>query len=452
MKTSRHDLLVLSLTLILVLSGAPVAAQSARQATNGEDIFAGMVGDYLAAPLEEAASLVVSPQPEYADGLWHVTGPDYDQSGVGYYALDWAPAGDYTIVWAPGEYWTPTGPLTETLTLTEFTQTPSDSNITFFAGFELVSSLLTSVTDVPNDQGRQVRLIWDRIYYDGPGSLLPIIEYGVYRRHDTKAISSIAKLAGWDFLGTVPARGDAVYQFVAPTLCDSTIVDGLCTSTFMISAMTDSPLVYFDSVAMTGYSVDNLNPVPATGFMVAFAHDNNVLTWGSPADPDVDHFLIYRETSPSGPGAVPLAQVTSTNWTDGLDGGSAWDYYYWLVAVDHAGNRSEPTEWKETLVSGVGTETLPARFSLAAAYPNPFNPQTTLAFYLPKECRATMKVFDTAGRLVRTLADDKYLAAGHHSLIWSGRDNNGRLSTSGVYFYRLEAGEFVATQQMTLLK
>lgn len=449
MKTSRHGLLVLSLTLILVLSGAPVAAQSARQATNGEDIFAGMVGDYLAAPLGEAASLVVSPQPEYADGLWHVTGPDLDQSGIGYYALAWALPGDYTIVWAPGQYWTPTGPLTETLTLTQFTHTPSDSNITFFGGYELVSSLLTSVTDVPNDQGRQVRLIWDRIYLDGPGSLFPIIEYGVYRRQDTKTISSIARLDGWDFISTVPARGDAVYQFVAPTLCDSTIVDGLCTSTFMISAMTDSPLVYFDSVAMTGYSVDNLVPGVPEGILAYYEEDGVSLEWIDAPEADFQHFCIYRGSDPEFvPSAANLVYQTATSaWTDPSI--NPWDYYYKITSVDHSGNESEAGAPGN--VSGVQNYGVPERTALLGAVPNPFNPSTKLSFEMATAGHARLKVYDPAGRLVATLVDE-LRDVGKHEVIWSGRDNSDRMSAAGVYLYRLEVGSFSQTKRIVLVK
>jgi hypothetical protein len=67
-------------------------------------------------------------------------------------------------------------------------------------------------------------------------------------------------LDGWDYIATVPARGDAIYQYVAPTLCDSSISGGMCWSAFFVSAMTPDPLTYFDSPVDSGYSLDNLAP------------------------------------------------------------------------------------------------------------------------------------------------------------------------------------------------
>ncbi len=79
-------------------------------------------------------------------------------------------------------------------------------------------------------------------------------------------------------------------------------------------------------------------------------------------------------------------------------------------------------------------------------YPNPFNPRTTIAFALAEEADVTLEVFDAAGRLVATLVDESK-GAGRHTI---GFDAS-RLS-SGVYFYRLRAGEFVQQKKMVLLK
>ncbi len=92
------------------------------------------------------------------------------------------------------------------------------------------------------------------------------------------------------------------------------------------------------------------------------------------------------------------------------------------------------------------------QFHLAAAYPNPFNPATTISFDLPQEAAVDLHVFDVAGRLVRVLAQGKHWTAGRVEMKWDGRDDLGGLAPAGVYFYRLKAGEFVATRRMTLVK
>ncbi|MCI0452265.1 MAG: T9SS type A sorting domain-containing protein [Candidatus Latescibacteria bacterium] len=88
---------------------------------------------------------------------------------------------------------------------------------------------------------------------------------------------------------------------------------------------------------------------------------------------------------------------------------------------------------------------------LAQNVPNPFNPTTTIPFSLAARGPATVSVFDTSGRLVRTLVDETR-AAGDHVVRWDGRDARGRSVASGVYFYRLVAGSVTESKKMVLLK
>lgn len=85
-------------------------------------------------------------------------------------------------------------------------------------------------------------------------------------------------------------------------------------------------------------------------------------------------------------------------------------------------------------------------------YPNPFNPQTTIAFALAEQTAVSLRVFDMSGRLVRILVDGEMIEPGPHESIWNGRDDSGRRVASGAYLYRLEAGEFSATKRMVILK
>jgi flagellar hook assembly protein FlgD len=63
----------------------------------------------------------------------------------------------------------------------------------------------------------------------------------------------------------------------------------------------------------------------------------------------------------------------------------------------------------------------------------------------------TLRIYDTAGRLIRTLIDGP-LPAKHHSLVWNGTDGRGNAVASGVYFYRMETSTFTATRKMVVLK
>ncbi len=84
-------------------------------------------------------------------------------------------------------------------------------------------------------------------------------------------------------------------------------------------------------------------------------------------------------------------------------------------------------------------------------YPNPFNPETTIAYSVPKAGPASLKIYNTKGQLVRTLVDD-VREAGKHSVVWNGKDNRGNSVASGLYFYRLSSDGNTVTRKMLLAK
>ncbi|MBU2501965.1 T9SS type A sorting domain-containing protein [bacterium] len=94
----------------------------------------------------------------------------------------------------------------------------------------------------------------------------------------------------------------------------------------------------------------------------------------------------------------------------------------------------------------------PAAAKEPNVHPNPFNPRTTISFTLERSGPATVRVFDAAGRLVRTLAAGSTLNEGAHALEWDGRDDAGRPVPSGTYLARLETADFAAVRKMALLK
>ena len=95
--------------------------------------------------------------------------------------------------------------------------------------------------------------------------------------------------------------------------------------------------------------------------------------------------------------------------------------------------------------------TVPTKFALHPAYPNPFNPSTTISFDLPKREAVKLTVFDITGRVVRTLLD-KQLAAGTHHVTWDGKNEAGHPVASGVYLFRLSTPDYRQTVKGTLLK
>ena len=100
----------------------------------------------------------------------------------------------------------------------------------------------------------------------------------------------------------------------------------------------------------------------------------------------------------------------------------------------------------------VGDEDLPSAFALQKNAPNPFNPMTVIKYQLPVAGNLVLlEVFDISGQRIRTLVNETQ-PAGYHEVVWDGRGDSGQQMSSGMYFYRLKAGEFHRTEKMTLIK
>jgi predicted outer membrane repeat protein len=95
---------------------------------------------------------------------------------------------------------------------------------------------------------------------------------------------------------------------------------------------------------------------------------------------------------------------------------------------------------------------VPMASFLEQNYPNPFNPITRIRLGLAGPERVSLKIYDVAGRLVRTLLGGQELEAGVHAYEWDGKSDEGRPVASGIYFYRIEAGGFTASRKMILLR
>ena len=94
---------------------------------------------------------------------------------------------------------------------------------------------------------------------------------------------------------------------------------------------------------------------------------------------------------------------------------------------------------------------LPVTFALQQNYPNPFNPSTQIDYSLPQRAHVTLAIYNILGRKVVTLVDSDR-PAGSHTVIWDGTDLSGGSVATGVYFYRIDAGEYTATRKMILIK
>jgi len=135
-------------------------------------------------------------------------------------------------------------------------------------------------------------------------------------------------------------------------------------------------------------------------------------------------------------GALLISDMRNT--TELVVTGTEQVYYYTIIANS-----------VNALVEDVPN--LPLMFRLYQSYPNPFNPNTTIEYDLPKRAFVNLTIYNLLGQRVRTLVDlDK--SAGRHTINWDGKDDRGQEVASGVYFYRIKAGEFTSTKKLLLLR
>ena len=194
--------------------------------------------------------------------------------------------------------------------------------------------------------------------------------------------------------------------------------------------------------------VSNLNAT-SSGLDVTLTWSVPTLSNGVPTPADT--WEVYRSYTPFGDVslATTIGQTEDLSFTvTGLAPGITT--YYRIVGKGPGGMPSPMSNQVAiTIASGVDTESfeLPESFVLKAAYPNPFNPTTAVTYGLPAAAEVRITATDLLGRQVATLVAGEMKAAGYHMLQF-----NADGLASGTYLIRMEAGDFVDTQQVVLLK
>ncbi len=109
------------------------------------------------------------------------------------------------------------------------------------------------------------------------------------------------------------------------------------------------------------------------------------------------------------------------------------------------------TPVKGNAVETSPTEALREVVTLEQNEPNPFNPSTTITYALPQAAEVELTIFDVMGRRVRTLVQ-QHQQAGRYVVTWDGRNEQGQILSSGMFFYQLRAGSFMQTRKMALVR
>jgi len=213
-----------------------------------------------------------------------------------------------------------------------------------------------------------------------------------------------------------------------------------------------------DSVVQADISFRNASVVVDMSRVDLYNHEAGATGWW-------DEILIS-------PGPI-RSWLTVSPWTGVVSAGQSSDFDVLIDATDLVHGTYQATIYSRIDVSGqrpiIGTipvtltvdstiaigidesESPLKAFALEQNYPNPFNPTTTIVYELPLQSNVTLTVYDVTGRRVRELLSG-IRPAGRHAAVWNGTDDADRPVATGVYFYRLVAGDFDRTRKMVLLK
>ena len=155
---------------------------------------------------------------------------------------------------------------------------------------------------------------------------------------------------------------------------------------------------------------------------------------------------------PIAPGtSIEIAEVTgSYSWHDN---NSVVQVIYEVISKPNATPASTlaiSNDWDGMLLDGE----LPAEYTLREAYPNPFNPTTTIEYNVETAGNVSIIVYDLMGREVKELVNDfkSPSTGGNYSAMWDGTNNSGNIVSSGMYIYRMISNDFTKTHRLTLMK
>ena len=225
-------------------------------------------------------------------------------------------------------------------------------------------------------------------------------------------------------------------------------------------------VVTFNSVSLQdgyyalGSTVDNSLPVELTSFeLLETRNDGITLQWVTESEINNLGFNLDRKTiitdwsqiasyvtHPTLQGQGSVSHQTIYTFTDNtVQENESYDYR--LSDVDYDGN----VEYHSLQLMGVSSSNIPEQFILYPNYPNPFNPVTTIRYDLSKESFVELTIYDMLGNVVHNLVNANK-SSGYKSIQWNATNNQGEPVSAGVYLYKIQAGDFVDTKKMILLK
>jgi hypothetical protein len=186
---------------------------------------------------------------------------------------------------------------------------------------------------------------------------------------------------------------------------------------------------------------------------IAFRSNDNGNWASGVALDDIQLGMTPLWISSSSTGTIQHQAVETFEFSISTAGLSDGNYSASVVVEDVYQSLSDTLEVNLTVDGALGTDSgvIPEEFVLHQNYPNPFNPSTDIKFSLPSTEKVHLVVYDLLGNVVREMVNED-LNAGMYTYKWLGENQNGSKVSAGMYFYQIQAGSFIQTRKMILLK
>jgi hypothetical protein len=270
-------------------------------------------------------------------------------------------------------------------------------------------------------------------------------------------INGTSDMIDWTVTSTgstanVSVTGQSGLSFSTPASQTSIVLNSSGTGAASVAV---SAMVGTASYTAPAIVFQEATPVELASFGGELVDERVVLNWTTGSQTNNAGWRILRSLDGENydalgefvEGAGTSEELLNYTFNDGqLPEGESVFYVLEQVDLDGTVHLSNPVE----VLLGARFQEIPQQFGISA-YPNPFNPSTTVSYDLPSAEQVTIVIYDVLGQEVRRLVDDQK-AAGRYNIRWDARDNTGRGVGSGVYIARIDAGSFSQSQKMLLLK
>ena len=205
-------------------------------------------------------------------------------------------------------------------------------------------------------------------------------------------------------------------------------------------------------------------PVTLSSFTAVYANGASTLQWTTQSESNNLGWNVYRSETENVEdyeqinsdvidGAGTTTETTDYTFTDENDTTPNTSFWYWIESVD-LGGTTDLHGPVQIDIPDSGDETAPEILSINGVqnYPNPFNPSTVMAYKVNDVTDAQIVIYNTKGQIVRTFTDLTIDEDGNGSKTWDGKDSDGEVVSSGIYFYKLTAGSETYTSKMVMTK